>query len=231
MGVVFAAVLRLELRNGLSRDPGAARALLAEGRLGEARDLLQREIAHSPEKGELQLLLGHVLHRTPGQSAAAVESYAAAHGLGILDDEALTNLAADLALDRTTADRAGHLLVRIGDRALPAILLATGEGAGARRLRALNLARDLGAEERVNRVAAYGALLKESDCEVKRAAARRLGEIGDPAALPTLKEAARGYREVKVGFFGRTERTPLCGAPDAAEAVRRIEAARIAPVR
>jgi serine/threonine-protein kinase len=221
--------LVVSVRHG--RVPGAARALLAEGKLGEARDLLQREIAHSPEKGELQLLLGHVLHRTPGQSAAAVESYAAAHGLGMLDDEALTNLAADLALDRTTADRAGHLLVRIGDRALPSILLATREGTGARRLRALTLARDLGAEERVNRVAAYGALLKESDCEVKRAAARRLGEIGDPAALPSLKEAARGYRDVKVGFFGRTERTPLCGAPDAAEAVKRIEAARIAPVR
>jgi len=216
--------LVVSVRHG--RVPAEARALLEDGKLTEARDLLRHELVHSPEKGELQLLLGHVLHRTTGQAGAAIDAYATAHTLGGIDDDALANLAADLGQDRATADRAGHLLARIGDRALPAILSATREGPPARRLRALSLARDLGAEERVDRVAAYSALLKDSDCEVRRAAARRLGEIGDPAALPALRETAKGYRETKSGIFGRVQRTPLCGATDAAEAVRRIEAAR-----
>jgi serine/threonine-protein kinase len=214
-----------------NRIPAEARELVEEGKLPEARELLRQELAHSPEKAELQLLLGHVLHRTPGQAGASIEAYAAAHALGQLDDEALANLAGDLGQDRATADRASHVLVRIGERALPAIVAATGDGPPLRRLRALTLARDLGAEERTDRIAAYSALLKEPDCELRRAAARRLGEIGDPAALPALREAARAVRETTAGLFSRIQRTPLCGATDATEAVKRIEAVHAAPPR
>jgi serine/threonine-protein kinase len=215
-----------------NRIPIEARRLMGEGRLAEARDLLRYELRHSPEKGELHLLLGHVLHRIPGQAAASVDAYSTAHGAAaILDDEALANLADDLGLERATADRASHLLVRIGPSALPAILAAAQDGPGPRRLRALGLARDLGAEESIDRVAAYGALLKDSDCELRRAAARRLGEIGDPAALPALLEAAKASRGTKTGLFGRAQRAPACGAADAAEAVKRIEALHPAPGR
>jgi HEAT repeat protein len=72
-------------------------------------------------------------------------------------------------------------------------------------------------------VAAYLALLAEGDCEVRRAAARRLGEIGDPAALGRLKEAARATQEAR-GFLGITKSVPACGAGEAAAAARRIEA-------
>ena len=207
-----------------NRVPGEARALLEAGRLAEARDLLRHELGHYPDERGLRLLLGHVLHRTAGQGAAAVEAYAAAAALGPLDDEALANLMDDLGQDRATSDRASHLLVRLGDAALPALLAATAEGTPLRRLRAVTLARDLGAEERVDRIQVYGALLAESDCDVRRAAARRLGEIGDAAALPALREAAKVVRETKTGLFGRVQRTAACGAPDAAEAVARIEA-------
>jgi serine/threonine-protein kinase len=213
----------LTIRHG--RVPGEARALIAEGKLIEARDLVRHELTHYPNDPELRLLLGHALHRMPGQAAAAIEAYAAASALGPLDDTALTNLLDDLGQDRATSDRASHLLVRIGDPALAAILAATAEGPAPRRLRALTLARDLGAEERVDRIAVYGGLLEDSDCEVRRAAARRLGEIGDPAALPALREVARAVKETKGGLFGRrVQRTPVCGALDAAEAVKRIEA-------
>ena len=219
--------LAVSIRHGLV--PVEARQLLKEGKLAEARKVLRRELAHSPDQAELQLLLGHVLQATPGQAGAAVEAYAAAHALGALDDEALANLAADLGEDRATADRAARLLARIGDRALPAILAATGEGPAVRRLRALTLARDLGVEERVDRVSAYAALLADEECEVRRAAARRLGELGEPSALPALREGAKATRDVKAGLFGRVQRTPLCGASDAAEAAKRIEALNAAP--
>ena len=94
----------------------------------------------------------------------------------------------------------------------------------AQRLRALELARDLGAEEQLDRVAAYGSLLDAPDCEVRRAAADRLGEIGDPAALPALA-ARRGREDRDEGIFGIARRTPACGAAEAAAATWRIEAA------
>ncbi len=78
----------------------------------------------------------------------------------------------------------------------------------------------------MNRVEAYGALLSDPECDVRRAAARRLGEIGDPAAIPALQKAALAKVETK-GFFGRTKLAPACGAPDADAAAKRIEAARL----
>ncbi|HSN92195.1 MAG TPA: protein kinase [Anaeromyxobacteraceae bacterium] len=208
------------------RTAADARALLDAGRPGDARLVLQRAIARRPEDPELRLLLGRALHRIPGEQAAAIEAYAAALERGPLPPEAVTDLVADLAAERSVADRAGRLLLRIGDASLPALLPAATEAPGVQRLRALSLARDLGAEEKVNRVAAYGALLSDPDCEIRRAAARRLGEIGHADALPQLRELAAARRERKKGFFGGVELVPLCGAPEAAEAVRRIEAAR-----
>jgi HEAT repeat protein len=108
---------------------------------------------------------------------------------------------------------------------VPAVVAAAGDGAGVQRLRALTLLRDLGAEEQVDRSQAYGALLADPDCDVRRSAARRLGELGDPAALPRLREAA-GAKVEKKGFLGIVSRSPACGAAEAAEAAKRIAAAR-----
>jgi serine/threonine-protein kinase len=207
------------------RAEADARALLAADRPAEARAVLEKAIARHPEDPELRLLLGRALHRVPGEQAAAIDAYAAALEQGPLPPEAMTDLVADLAAERSVADRAGRLLLRIGEPSLPALLPAAAEAPGVQRLRALSLARDLGAEERVDRVVAYGALLPDADCEVRRAAARRLGEIGSPDALPPLRELAGSKREKK-GFFGRVELVPVCGAAEASEAIRRIEAAR-----
>jgi serine/threonine-protein kinase len=81
----------------------------------------------------------------------------------------------------------------------------------------------------VDRVEAYAGLLEDGDCDVRRAAARRLGEIGDPAALPRLRRAAQAKVETK-GFFG-TKQSPACAAPEAAAAARRIQAARLPDAR
>lgn len=208
-----------------ARLPAEARELLAAGKALEARELLRRELVHDPANRELLLLLAHATHRSGSlKDGACIDVYAAALGLGPLDDEAYSNLASHLGAEGPTADRASHLLARIGGPALPAILAETQSGPGPKRLRALGLARDLGAEEQVNRVATYSGLLKDPDCEVRRAAARRLGELGDPAAIPALRLAAKARREVKTGFFGRVERVAACGAPEATAAVKRIEA-------
>ena len=208
------------------RPAAEARALLSRDRPADARTIVDSELERRPDDLELLLLRGRTLHRIPGRADEGVEAYAAARARGPLDAAAFEDLVADLARERSLADRATRVLRDDAERALPTVLRAAATAPGAHRLRALALARDLGAEERVDRVEAYAGLLTDADCEVRRAAARRLGEIGDPAALPRLRKAAQARIETK-GFFGSTKHALACGAAEADAAVRRIQAARL----
>lgn len=210
-------------RNG--RAATEARQLLAANRPQEARLVLDAALGRRPADRELLLLLGRTLHRIPGAVGDGIEAYARAKAAGPLDGTALEDLVATLGRERNLADRATHLLLEEGQPALPAVLRAAATAPGIQRLRALALARDLGAEDRVDRGEAYGELLADADCEVRRAAARRLGEIGDPAALPRLRHTAQARAETK-GLFGQIRVTPACGALEADAAARRIEALR-----
>ncbi len=207
------------------RSAAEAQAFLAANRPQEARAVLDRALRRSPKDGELLLLLGRALHRIPGEVGGGIDAYAAARAAAPLDEIAREDLVAALGRERSLADRATRVLLEEGQAALPAILRAAAAAPGIQRLRALALARDLGAEDRVDRAQAYGELLGDADCDVRRAAARRLGEIGDPAALPLLRRSAVAKVETK-GFFGGVRSAPACGAPEADAAVRRIEASR-----
>ncbi|WP_232287368.1 serine/threonine-protein kinase [Anaeromyxobacter dehalogenans] len=225
-----AGVLALALVGGIAwaraRPAAEAREHLAAGRPAEARLALEAALRSRPKDPELLLLHGRALHRLPGRAADGVEAYQAAREAGVLDAEARSDLARDLGGERSLADRAARLLRDEGARAVPVLAGAAAAGTGVQRLRALAVLRDLGAEEEVERQAAYGALLADPECDVRRAAARRLGELADPAALPRLREAAAARAE-KRGLFGLgSTRVPACGAPEAAEAIRRIEAAQ-----
>jgi serine/threonine-protein kinase len=98
---------------------------------------------------------------------------------------------------------------------------AARSGSAAQRLRALKALRDLGAEDSVDRVSIYAGLLADADCDVRRAAAKRLGELGDAAAVPSLQAAAgatRSEKRLKI----LTVKVPACGAAEAGEALQRI---------
>jgi len=206
------------------RDAARAEALLTGGQPREALRVVDAALAERPEDPALRLLRARALLLTPGRADEGVDALAAA-GPVELPDHVLRGLASNLGAERSVADRAGRLLVAAGKRAVPALLAAAVDGPGAQRLRALTLARDLGAEEQLDRTAAYSALLGDADCDVRRAAARRLGEIGDPAAVPALQRAGAARVETK-GLFGMKRQEPACGAPEAAQAAKRIEAAR-----
>jgi hypothetical protein len=206
------------------RAAAHARALLARDRPAAARAVLDSAIARRPGDPDLLLLRGRTLHRLPGRAGEGIEAYAAARARAPLDDVAFADLVEDLGRERSLADKASRLLREDAERALPAILRAASSAPGLQRLRALALARDLGAEERIDRVAAYAALLEDPDCDLRRAAARRLGEIGDAQAVPLLRKASLARADSK-GLFGRS--APSCGAPEAGAAARRIEAARL----
>jgi serine/threonine-protein kinase len=218
-------VLGAGLASQQGRAASQARAFLEERRAAEARAVLDAALARRPDDPELLLLRGRALHRIPGRAAEGVEAYAAALALAPLDAAAHEDLVADLGRERSLADRAARLLGDDAEGALPAILNAAQTAPGIRRLRALALARDLGEELRLDRVAAYGELLSDADCDVRRAAARRLGEIGDPAALVPLKRAAAATTTTRWLLGERI--VPACGAAEASAAARRIQAARL----
>jgi tRNA A-37 threonylcarbamoyl transferase component Bud32/tetratricopeptide (TPR) repeat protein len=231
LGIAAAAALLvptgLAAARWLEQRPLArAEELLASNRPEAARDVLAHAVERRPDDARLRALHGRALHRIRGGAPAALDAYARAldRDPNALDAAALADLASDLS-DRRLADHAARLLARVGPPAVPAVLGATKSGPGSARLRALELARDLGAEERVDRVAAYVALLGDEACEVRRAAARRLGDIGTAAAVPKLSELAKATRPIR-GLFGVTQRVPQCSATDAEAALRRIAKAR-----
>lgn len=202
-----------------------ARALMAAGDPRSARPLLEVAVARRPDDAELRALLGQALHRVPDQVPAALDAYEAAAALdaAALAPAAVPDLVADLAHERRVADRAARLLARIGPAALPAVLAASQKGPGFARLRALGVARDLGGEDQIDRTAVYGGLLADHDCEVRKAAAQRLGEIGSVGALPELRKAAQAKVAAR-GFLGIKSESPACGAAEAQAAARRIAA-------
>jgi serine/threonine-protein kinase len=205
------------------RPVSRAQALLAADRPEAARDLLTPAVLRRPSDARLRVLQGRALHRIVGQTLAAMDAYAAALDLDprALDPVALAELGRDLGREQGVAERSARLLARVGPPAVPVVLEAAVETAGANRLRVLELAREMNAEERLDRVSVYGALLADPECDIRRAAARRLGEIGDPAAASRLGQLAREKRSIK-GLFGKTQEAPVCGATEAEAALERL---------
>jgi serine/threonine-protein kinase len=211
------------------RPASRAREFLASNRPEDARAVLDEALEHRGDDPDLLLLRGRALHLS-GRHAEDIEAYAAVRAHRPLDEGSFNDLVGDLGRERSVADRAARVLRDEGARAVPAVLRAATTASGIHRLRALTLARDLGAEDQVDRVAAYAALLADPDCDLRRAAARRLGELGDAAALPALRKAAGARADAKGnGFFGKSKPPPACGAPEAEAAARRIEAAQLPP--
>jgi serine/threonine-protein kinase len=62
-------------------------------------------------------------------------------------------------------------------------------------------------------VSTWAPLLEDPDCDVRRTAAARLGESGDPAAIPHLEKLAREGN------------SSVCGAIEAADALARLQPA------
>jgi len=222
--LVVAAVVAAAFAAQRQRPVERAQELLGAGRAEEARAVILAALPREPRSGRLHLLHARALARLPGQLAAAVDAYGEAAALdpASLDEAAYADLAGALSQERRVADKAALLLVKVGAPAAPAVLGACGAGPGWVRLRALDVARGMGVEARLDRMAVYGGLLADPDCEVRKASARRLGELGNPAALPRLREAAQAIRESRTAL-GLIQRVPVCGADEATAAADRIE--------
>jgi eukaryotic-like serine/threonine-protein kinase len=207
------------------RPAELARAALAAGRPAEALAALDPALRRNPGRRDLQLLRGRSLLRLPARRDDAVVAYGAVQERGQLEAEDYRSLAALLGEERSLADRAARVLRDGNDGAVAAVAAAARAGSGTQRLRAMAVLRDLGAEETVDRLGVYGALLADAECDVRRAAARRLGELGDPGAIPALRAAAGATRTERRSAFSAPVRLSACGAPEAGEALRRVQSA------
>jgi serine/threonine-protein kinase len=204
-------------------DVTLAREHLAAGRARQARILLEALLVKRPDDPEQLKLLGHAFH-DEGDVPRALDAWARAQAFTPLDAAALERLAGDLGRDRPLADRAARLLVKAGGAAGHALAGQLASTSTMLRLRALAVAREIGPAGGVDVLGGYLSLLADPDCDVRRAAARGLGELKSRKALPRLREKAAEKNERR-GLFGvLIESKPACGAPEAAEAVRRIEA-------
>jgi eukaryotic-like serine/threonine-protein kinase len=204
-------------------DLTLAQQALTAGRAREARALLEALLVKHPGEVELLRLLGHAFHGE-GEEGKAIDAWAGAQALAPMDPAALAHLASDLARDRPVADKAARLLVKVGPAARPALKGALAATSTQVRLRALAVAREIGPGGDLDVLGGYLALLDEPDCDVRKAAAHGLRDLGDRRALAKLRTRAAEHKE-KRGLFGvLIESTPVCGAVEAGEAVRKIEA-------
>jgi hypothetical protein len=209
----------LGVRGWRARPAHEARALLGSGKPAEALTALGTSLSDGPDRRDLLLLRARTLLHMPGKATEALEAYAAAQAGGPFEADDYASLAPLLGAERSLADRTARLLRDASAEAVPAVAEVARSGPGVRRLRAMTVLRDLGAEDAVDRIAVYGALLADGDCDVRRAAARRLGELGELSALPALRAAT--------GLARSDGRRPAavkgsCGGADALEAIRRI---------
>lgn len=203
-------------------DLALAREHLAAGRARQARALLEALLVKQPDDPEQLRLLGHAFH-DEGEVLKAIDAWAQAQAREPLDAAALEHLASDLGRDKPIADRAAPLLVKAGAAAGPALAGQVASASTLVRLRALAVARQVGPTAGVDTLGGYLALLADPDCDVRKAASRGLAELKDRRALPRLRERA-AERNERRGIFGVVlESKPACGAPEAAEAVRRLE--------
>jgi serine/threonine-protein kinase len=211
-----------------SRPLHRAERLLADGRVDAARDIIERAISEDPRDPTLEVAHGHILHRLPGRAESGIAAYERAWELdpsAIAEEQSIRDLIDDLGRDAELADHAARMLRELDDAALPAIMRAARSAKGFVKLRALLLVKDLKAGDRVDRMQGFIDLLAEEDCDLRKQAARELGDLGDVRALPKLKDLATAKtKSVTLGIFEQT--VSACGAQEAQRAMKKIQSAR-----
>jgi HEAT repeat protein len=210
-----------------SRPVPRAERLLARGLDHEARELLVGAADDRPEDARVRALLGRALFKL-AQPAAALDSYEIAWRIdpAILDRTDLDALANALSRRGKVAERAARLLARAGPAAGPMVLAVLPRTSGAERVRAIELLRAIDPGQAIDAVSSWSPLLEDPDCDVRRAAVMRLGDSGDPAAIPHLQTLA-GLREGRAppGTSPGSSVPSVCGALEAGEALARLQSA------
>ncbi|HVY45635.1 MAG TPA: protein kinase [Minicystis sp.] len=167
-------------------------SLLESGNTREARLALEHELSERPRDGRIRYMLGRVAF-SEGKHAEALAHYREAVGLdaGFRGDPVLLDHLQEMFGESRNVDAALDLAIeKIGAPAADLLLKVANESPElARRQRAVAALEEMGKGDKVDRVALASLQLKKArGCEEKKVFVEKLRDLGDPRALPSLRE-------------------------------------------
>ena len=177
----------------------------------------------APNSATNQLALGHAAYAA-GRPGSALKAYdrALALDVKVADDRLVQNLVASFRTPQIGA--AAAIISRYAlAQASQAIELLSRNKSYLVRSTALNTLEKLGPVSKATYVSVALLDLDVPECEARRAALTRLGELGDPSALPLIREAKRKDDENTPWYAAR------CLGNRALDAQRSILGRRSAP--
>jgi serine/threonine-protein kinase len=167
-------------------------SLLENGSTTQARLALEREMSERPRDARVRYMLGRVAF-AEGKHAEALAQYREAIGLdaGFRGDPVLLEHVEQALGESRNAEAALDLVIdKIGAPAADLLVKTANEsGDLARRQRAVAALDEMGKGDRVDRVGLAMLQLKRArGCEEKKVFVEKLRDLGDPKALPALRD-------------------------------------------
>jgi serine/threonine-protein kinase len=200
-------------------------AALEAGNTSQARLALEHELSERPRDARVRYMLGRVAF-AEGKHAEALAQYREAISLdaGFRGDPVLLDHLQEAFGESRNAEAALDLAIdKIGAPAAELLVKAANEGNElARRQRAAAALDEMGKGDRVDRVSlAMLQLRKARGCEEKKVFVEKLRDLGDPRALPALREL-RG-RSIG-GIIRLGGAPPRCMRKELPVAIKELEA-------
>jgi serine/threonine protein kinase len=180
-------------------------AWLEDGDTVAARRALESALSERPKDARVRYMLGRVAY-SEDRYAEALDDYREAIALdpGFRGDPVLLGHVEAMLSEPKDADAALDLVIQqIGAPAADLLAKVANEGSDLpRRRRAASALTDIDQEKRVDRVSLdMLELRKATTCEEKRDWVEKLGQLGDPKALPALR-GLRGRRMGPINWGG-----------------------------
>lgn len=206
LGAAAALVLAASL--WWPRGPYAeARRAIEDGKPEYALTLLDRE--PHPQDARWQAMRARALLRRPRPDAAGaaklLEAACAAEPALLRDEEVLEDLVQ--SLNRSSADSTIELIAtRVGDAAVPVLIRGTKDRRYSLRWNSVRALKKLGRDGEIDAPALYILDLEHGDsCSLRKAAARKLGELKDARAVEPLRRATQRSALDNLCMFGALE--------------------------
>jgi tetratricopeptide (TPR) repeat protein len=198
-------------------------AWLEDGDTVAARRALESALSERPKDARVRYMLGRVAY-AEDRYGEALDDYREAIALdpGFRGDPVLLGHVEAMLSEPKDADVALDLVIQqIGAPAADLLAKVANEGGDLpRRRRAASALADIDQEKRVDRVSLdMLELRKAATCEEKKDWVEKLGQLGDPKALPAL----RGLRVRRIGPFNMGGANVGCMKKELPEAIAALD--------
>jgi class 3 adenylate cyclase len=170
---------------------------LADGKIDYALTLIDKHPQRERPRGKAMRARALLRRASPNRALVArmLQDATMVDPSLLNDREVISDLVASLDR-RNAADTIDFIAVKVERRALPFLAAASGGNGYWLRWNSIKVLKKLGAEDQVDLVLAYIQDLRTGTCDLRKAAAKELAELGDRRALKPLREAReRGMLE------------------------------------